>query len=575
MRVLTRKSDIILLLIIVTSIFWFLNAQSPDHRFASLADDYFDHFYFPENPTAATSAGIHRYDDKLEDYSKADVDRQINQLKKYEELVKQFIPLALTQRVQGDRALLLFSIKSQLLTLQTIRPWEKNPDYYSSGITNSAYVIMSRRFASADQRLRVLITREKQMPLALLEARKNLKNPPQIYTQIALEQLPGNIRFFQKDVPQAFAGAHDAKLKKEFADSNAVVVQALQDYQTWLKSVMLPQSHGDFRLGADTFSKKLWYDEMVNMPLAQLIALDMQDMRRNQAEFARVAKAIDPTKTPQQVLALMMTEHPKPEELLKSFGETFNSLIQFIKQKHIITIPSNVRPILEETPPFLRALTFASMDTPGPYEHVAKEAYFNVTLPDASWTMEKTNDFMKMFNYPVISDIAVHEAYPGHYVQFLWMHRVHDRVRKLIGATSNAEGWAHYCEQMMLDEGFGPHDDVRALNLLRLGQLYEALLRNARFIVGIKLHTGKMRFDEAVNFFEKEGYQSHTTSVIEAKRGTADPTYLYYTLGKLQILQLRADVQKKEGAKFNLQKFHDDFMRQGFPPIAIVRAAML
>jgi uncharacterized protein (DUF885 family) len=552
---------------------------SPNHRFARVADAYFDHYYFPENPTAATSAGIHRYDNQLEDYSKARVDYQIKELEKYADQVKKIDPTALNEQTQGDRELLLYSIKSQLLTLQSIRPWEKNPDTYSSGITNSAYVLMSRNFASPETRLRALIAREKQMPAALMEAQKNLKNPPKVFTEVALEQLPGIIHFFEHDVPLAFKDVGDSQLKQQFEEANAAVIKALRDYQTWLKKDLLPRSHGDFRIGAETFRKKLWYDDMVDTPLNKLIELDMADMRRNQKEFARVAKAIDPKKTPKQVLAMMMAEYPPPQTLLTRFANTFDELIQFIKDKHIITIPSDVRPILEETPPFMRALTFASMDVPGPYEKKAKEAYFNVTLPEASWTKDKTHDFMKLFNNPVISSIAIHETYPGHYVQFLWVPLVRDRVRKLIGANTNAEGWAHYCEQMMLDEGFGPHGtdakSKRELNMLRLGELMEALLRNARFVVGIKMHTGQMTFDEAVKFFETEGYQSHATSVVETKRGTSNPTYLYYTLGKLQILQLRADVQAKEGAAFNLQKFHDDFMRQGFPPIRIVRRAML
>jgi uncharacterized protein (DUF885 family) len=186
---------------------------------------------------------------------------------------------------------------------------------------------------------------------------------------------------------------------------------------------------------------------------------------------------------------------------------------------------------------------------------------------------------MTVFTYSAISNVAVHEAYPGHYVQFLWLHQVHDRVRQLLGAASNSEGWAHYCEQMMLDEGLATPEygitDAREAKRLKLGQLLDALWRNARFIVGIKLHTGQMTFDQAVDFFVKEGYQSRIVGIMETKRATTDPTYLYYTLGKLQILKLRADLQAKEGAAFSLQKFHDDFMRQGYPPIKVVRKAML
>jgi len=174
---------------------------------------------------------------------------------------------------------------------------------------------------------------------------------------------------------------------------------------------------------------------------------------------------------------------------------------------------------------------------------------------------------------------AVHEAYPGHYIQFLWVPAAPSRVRKLLGASSNAEGWAHYCEQMMLDEGYGQpgagSKTEREAKFLRLGQLQDALLRNARFIVGIEMHTGKMTIDDALKFFESEGYQSHETAVVETKRGTSDPTYLYYTLGKLEILKLREDLRKKQGASFSLQKFHDAFLEQGFPPIKIVRQALL
>jgi uncharacterized protein (DUF885 family) len=238
-----------------------------------------------------------------------------------------------------------------------------------------------------------------------------------------------------------------------------------------------------------------------------------------------------------------------------------------------------VQPILEETPPFMRATTTASMDTPGPFETHATEAYFNVTLPDPSMTPAEVEGYMHGFNVGTVISTAVHEAYPGHYVQFLWTPKAPTRIRKLLGASSNAEGWAHYCEQMMLDEGYGQPGaggkTEREAKFLRLGQLQDALLRNARFIVGIQMHTGHMTFDQAVAFFEKEGYQSHESGLIETKRGTSDATYLYYTLGKLEILKLRADLQKKQGAAFSLERFHDAFLGQGFPPIKIVRRALL
>lgn len=549
-----------------------------DQAFTRLADQYFDEFYLPTNPSAATSYGIHKYDGKLEGYSRASIDTEVGALKVWEGRVAAVDPDSLSLYVRGDRDLVLNNVRSTLLALQAIRPWQKNPDFYSSGITSSAFTLMERKFAPPEIRLRDLISREKQMPMALQAARTNLRNPPKIYTQIALEQLPGLIHFFQHDVPAAFTDATDAALKQEFAASNAAVIAALGAYQKWLKTDVLPRSHGDFRIGAKVFREKLKYDEMVDLPLDKLMAIDDANMQANQAEFAKVAKELDADKTPRQVLAELAADHPPPDKLLDTFRATFGTLIGFIDSHHIITIPSTVRPTVEETPPFMRAITFASMDTPGPYEHKATTAYFNVTVPEENWTKKHINEFMAQFSYPVITSIATHEAYPGHYVQFLWMHKVNDRVRKLLGSNTNAEGWAHYCEQMMLDEGLAQYEyphDRRQQSLLKLGQLQDALLRNARFIVGIKLHTGQMTMSQAVDYFVKEGYQSRAVGEVETKRGTSDPTYLYYTLGKLEILKLRADVQKKEGKNFNLERFHDDFMQHGFAPIAIVRREML
>ena len=553
--------------------------SSPASSWDALADEYFDQVQFKFQPTVATSAGFHQYDVQLEDYSRRGVDGEIAAKHAFEKRVESFDPKSLDPSRAADRELLLSSIRGDLLTLETIRPWEKNPDTYSSGITNSVFTIMSRTFASPDDRLRSVVAREKQAPGALASARENLKNPPLIYTQVAIEQLPGIIDFFQHDVPDAFAKATDPQVKSDFAQSNAAVIKALGDYEDWLKNTELAVSHGDFRLGAIAYSKKLAYDEMVDIPLDRLLEIGKADLHRNQAAFERVAKEVDPTKTPHEVLAELTADHTTPDHLLQTFRDTFDSLVGFIQQKHIITIPSQVRPIVEETPAFMRALTFASMDTPGPYETHATEAFFNVTLPDAHATPEEIEGHMQEFNRGTVISTAVHEAYPGHYIQFLWMPQAPSKIRKLIGAASNAEGWAHYCEQMMLDEGYGQPGagakDAREAKLLRLGQLQDALLRDARFVVGIEMHTGHMTFEQGIDFFVKEGYQSREAGEVETKRGTSDPTYLYYTLGKLEILKMREDLKKKEGSAFSLETFHNDFMKQGFPPIKIVRRALM
>ena len=545
----------------------------------ALVDEFLEKVYFPQNPSAATLDGVHQYDAQMEEYSIPGVEKQLHLLREYETKVVQFPAAGLRPVDAADREILLGQIRSELLTKGTLRPLEKNPDVYSGGVTSSVYLLMIRKFASPDERLRSVVAREKKIPGILQLARENLKNPARVSTEIAIEQLPGIIGFFEKDVPAAFTDAQDQEVRAAFAKCNADAIAALQAYLDWLKSDLLARSNGDFRIGGENFSKKLHYEEMVDTPLDRLVEIGLADLRKNQAEFQRIAKELDPQKTPEAVLKDLAAMHPAPEELLAAFRGTFDGLIAFIEQKKVITIPSGPRPILQETPPFARATTTASMDTPGPFETIAKESFFNVTLPAPGDSPAEIASLMAGFNIGTIVSTSTHETYPGHYMQYLWTPRAPSKLRKVFSANTNVEGWAHYCEQMMLDEGYGQPGtgakDAREAKYIRLGQLQDALLRDARFVVGIRMHTGKMTFEEAKEFFVKEGYQSAKIADIESKRGTSDPTYLYYTLGKLQILKLREDYRKKVGAEFTLGTFHDEFMGQGFPPIAVVRRALL
>jgi hypothetical protein len=556
------------------------DAANNDKVFNSLADQYFDKYYFKFNPSQGTAAGFHQYDSQLEDYSRASIDQQVTTLKNFQKVIAKIDPLQLSAPTRVDLTLVLDDINARLLSLENIRSWEKNPDAYSSGITNAIFVIMARTFAPPADRLKSVIAREKQVPAVFQAARQNLKNSPPIYVDVALEQIPGLIGFFQKDVPAAFKDVKDQTLLGQFQATNQKVMDELKSYGQWLEKDLKPQAHGDFRLGADNYSKKLLYDEDVDIPLPRLLEIGMANLRLNQQAFKETAAKLDPNKTPQQILEELEKDHPAPDKLLQTFRDTLGGLKSFLSQQHIVKLPSEVLPIVQETPPFARALTFASMDTPGPFEKVAKEAFFNVTLPESSWSPQQVEEHMSGFNRGTIISTAVHEVYPGHYTQFLWVPYAPSKVRKLLGCSSNAEGWAHYSEQMMLDEGYGrtpgvDQDHDTAFLKLRLGQLQDALLRNARFIVGIQMHTGTMTFDQGVEFFVKEGYQSHTNGLRETKRGTSDPTYLYYTLGKLEILKLREDYKKKVGASFSLEKFHNEVLKQGFPPIKLLRQVML
>jgi uncharacterized protein (DUF885 family) len=545
-------------------------AQPRDAALNKLAGRVFDQLIFRYDPASATQAGFHHYDALMPTFSRAEIDAQIAATKKFISEVDAFDPRGLSPWSVADRELLLSQLRSQLLALENIRMWEKNPDNYTSYATSAIFVIMSRNFAPPADRLKSVIAREKAIPRIFQSARENLNNPPEIYSSVALEQLPGIASFFEKDVPAAFQKVKDGPLLAEFKQTNQTVLDALKSYQNFLKTDLLPRSKGDFRIGADNYRQKLLYDEMVDTPLDRLLAIGYDDLHRNQAELKRVAAQIDPNRTPEAILQDLENDHPPAGRLLNSFRDVLGGLRDYIEAHHIVTISSQAMPTVEETPPFMRALTSASMDSPGPYEKAAKQAFFNVTLPDPSWPPKEVDEYLQGFNRGTIVSTAIHEAFPGHYVQFLWVPSVPTKIRKLMGCGSNAEGWAHYTEQMMLDEGYG-NGDLK----LRLGQLQDALLRDARYIVGIRMHTGGMTMDQAIDFFVKEGHQVRPTAEKEAKRGASDPTYLVYTLGKLEILKLRDDYKAMNGGKYTLQRFHDAFLRQGTPPVKLVRKALL
>jgi len=545
------------------------SAPSADAGFTDVAAAVLEDVY-RRHPTQATFLGIHKYDDRLEDYSRQAVSDEIAALRAFRDRVAGIDASRLGDTNRLDREQLLRALDGQILTLDVIRPWATNADAYSSGLTNTAYLMIKRDFAPAEERLRHLIAREKSMPSALAEARKNLDNPPRIYTEIAIEQLDGNRDFFRTAVAAAFPGVKDAALLAEFKQANDAVVAALGEYKTWLQKDLLPRSNGTYAIGEETYRRKLAADEMIDLPLDRLLSIAEADLRKNQAAFAETARKIDPARTPAQVLGAVQAKHPPTSQLLATTQRELDELAKFMTERRIITIPQAAPARVQETPPFLRATTSASMEIPGPFEQKATEAYYNMTLPDPKASRADTEEFMKQWYYAAITNVSVHEVWPGHYLQFLYAKQFPSSVRKVFGAASNSEGWAHYCEQMVIDEGFHA-DDPR----YRLAQIQDALLRDVRFIVGIRMHTAGMTVAQAEALFMKEGYQPRPVARSESKRGTSDPTYGYYTMGKLMILKLREDARAKAGANFSLQTFHDAFIKLGPLPLPLIRQAML
>ena len=542
---------------------------SGDTAFRQLAGEILE-FTYKQDPAYATYLGIHKYDDLVTDYSAAAIKNEADAIKAFQQRLNDVDAQALSSEAQLDLEQTKHALDGSLLRNEVIRPWAKDPDIYSSGITNAAYVMISRTFAPPEQRLKSLIGRLKLMPNTLAEARKNLDNPPRIYTEIAIEQLDGNRDFFALDVPAAFVDVKDAALLAEFRKADDAVIAALEDYKVWLETDLLPRSNGAFAFGTDTYQKVLAADEMITTPLSDLLAIAQNDLERNQQAFSEAAKRIDPTKPAVEVLADVEKDYPPASELLAVTQSNLDGLGQFVRERQIIDVPPAPRVEVIETPPFMRATTTASMDTPGPFETVATEAYFTMTLPDPTWPIQEQDDFMSQWYRQMISNVSVHEVWPGHYVQFLYAKENTSDVRKVYTTASNFEGWAHYCEQMTLDEGLHA-DDPR----YRLAQVQDALLRDVRFIVGIRMHTQGMTIEQAQKMFEDEAYQPAPVAESEAKRGTSDATYGYYTMGKLMILKLREDYKAKMGDAYSLKDFHDAFVKLGALALPLIRKAML
>ncbi len=543
--------------------------SAADSSFAALARAIIDD-RLARYPSGATDLGVHRFDARLESATRAGVDSEVQAFRAFRARLMATDTTGLSEVNRADREMLIRTMDAGILNDETIRMWAKNPDGYAGAVTNAAFTLIKRNFAPAADRLTSLIARERQMPGFLAQARINIENPPEIYTRIAIEQIDGNISFFQHDVPGAFGEVKDTSLLRTFRRTNDSVIAALQAYKTWLNHDLLPRSHGTFAWGADTYAKALAANEMIEIPLDSLLKIAEADRARNEAAFQAAARRIDSTKSENEVLLSLQNTHPAPDRLLAVTQATLDSLRQFLVDKHIITVPPGDPARVEETPPFMRSTTSASMDTPGPFEPAKLPGRYNMTLPDPRQSRAEQDEFMRQWYPEAISNVSVHEVYPGHYTQFLYAKQYPSDVRKVYGAATNAEGWAHYDEQMMLDEGFH-NGDPR----YRLAQLQDALLRDVRFIVGIRMHTQGMTVAQATDLFVTQGHQPQPVAESEAKRGTSDALYGYYTMGKLMIMKLRADYQAKLGSAYSLQRFHDDFIRLGPVPLPLMRQAML
>jgi uncharacterized protein (DUF885 family) len=555
-------------LLLLTLVLSCAHARGGSGDFARFVDDY----YSAQNawrPSEATNLGFHEFDTQLEDLSHARVQAHIAELHRFLDRLTAIDRSALSFDDQIDAEVIDGDIRGDLLELEVVRSWEKNPMAYAGQPGEAIDVLMKRNFAPAPERLRRALLRMEQIPRIYAAARENVKDPPKEFTDLAVRMASGSVGFFEGSVAQwaREAATGDPALLQRFEAQNAQTIAATREFASWLEKDLLPRSHGAYAIGAETFVRKLRYDEGIDVKLEELLARGEARLAKDHADFIETAKQIDPKRSPAEVFAALEQDHPSEGDLIPAVARSVESARQFVVDHGIVTVPSEVRVKVTETPPFARSGSFASMDTPGPFETKASEAFYYVTPVEKEWDKKHKEEHLSAFNTFVTNMVNVHEAYPGHYLQFLYGPRMTTKTRKLAHSSSNAEGWAHYAEQMMVDQGFGGGDPR-----MRLAQLSEALLRDCRYVAGIKLHTAGWTVEQAAKLFVEQGFQEPANAYEEARRGAYNPTYLYYTLGKLEIQQLAGDYMARGKS---LREFHDAFVAQGAIPIPLVRKILM
>ena len=555
--------------------------QIADAEYEAVADEYIKG-YLAVRPLEGTALGLHEYDGKIFDHTRLALDAELSRLRRFDDRLAKFEPTKLSPRQSIDLRILQAAVKKELFEMQDMATFERNPMVYTRAADLNVYV--QRNFAPLEDRVRSLTAIESQIPNILIAARTNLDEVlPKPYVELAIEMAKGASDFLKKSLPPAVAGVKDEQVRIAFENANRKAAHAVNDYATWLEREKLSKASLNFALGEEKFRRLLAQTELVDLPPQKILEIGMAQLKAEQEAFADAAQKIDPSKSPVEVFRQIQSEHPTPQNLIPGVSKDLDKIRKYVVNRHLVSIPSDVRPKVKETPQYERATSFASMDTPGPFEKRATEAYYYVTPTENDWPEKQKQEWLTAFNYYTSDITSIHEAYPGHYVQFLHLNESPaSKVEKIFDSYAFTEGWAHYCEKMMLDEGYGSatnstpsEDDVKRAAKYRMAQADEALLRLCRFCVSIKMHTQNMSIDEATKFFQENCYYEEKPARQEAMRGTFDPGYLSYTLGKLEILKLRDDYKAQEGDEFSLEKFHNELLNHGMPPIRLLREIML
>lgn len=546
---------------------------SADTTFNRIAEDFLSG-YLAFRPEQSVSLGFHEYDGKISDYSKAAVDRELSRLKFYQTKLDSLDTAALSPKILYDYRILQNGIYKEIFSIEDLHVYVANPITYADAVNVLIYA--QRNFAPLEDRVRSIIQIEQQAPAVFAAARANLQDSlgrPLI--QMAMAVAGGSASFLNSDLPLALKDVKNDSLMGAFKVANQKAIDEIKSYVSWLQKEKLPKATNKYGIGTEKYQKML-QGELINLTPDKVLAMGLEQLKKEQEVFNGAAKIINPRKKPVDVYHDLQKEHPAADSLIPNARKTLESIRQFLIDKNIVTMPSEVRVQVQETPEFARSTSTASMDTPGPFEKKATEAFYYITPVDPKWPVKQQQDWLGQFDYYSTDNISIHEVYPGHYTQFLHLNASSaSKIEKIFPSYAFVEGWAHYCEKMMVDEGYGNTGDSVTEAKRRLAQSGDALLRLCRLCVSIKTHCQGMTVDEGTKFLMDNWYQGEKPSRQEALRGTFDPGYCFYTLGKLQILKLREDFKQQEGAAWSLKRFHDLMLDNGMPPIRLLRQQML
>lgn len=570
MKHFSKLTHLALVILLLTSCGLF---ESEDQKFEKVSSEFIEN-YLMGHPTVAVAQGYHQFDGKLPDFSKEGIDKEATHLNEFLAKFESLDTTKLSQNNLIDYYLLVSQVKNSLHKYNVLHIAER-PLTYLGVIDLTPYV--KRNYASIDQRAKAVIHFEKQLPNFLVTAKQNMSSINyKEEVELSIDAFRSTAEYVEKDIPKAFEKVYQKNLKDSLAYSTKIASRALRGFADYLQKHTLPRAHGKYAIGRRNYIKMLQYNELLDTTPEEILKIGLKKLKEEQREFAEAAKVIDSTKTPQEVFKMIQKEHPKADSLVSFTKNKCEEIRQFLIDHRIITIPSEVRAKVVKTPAFMVGAT-AAMDTPGPFEKAeASEAYYYVTPPSDKWTTAQKEEWLTLFNKYSTEVISIHEAYPGHYVQFLHLNASSvSRARKLFGSYAFVEGWAHYTEQMMLEEGYGKSEDPKVMAKYKMAQLSESLLRLCRLVVSIKEHTAGWSVKEGTKFFMANCYYEEKPAYEEALRGTFDPGYLSYSLGKLQLLALREDVKKRQGKYFSLRKFHDQATDNGMLPVQLLRKTLL